>query len=120
MNTPSIKALKAAFPKSDDKTILMVKQVMDNEIPPEIASEKTQAWVNRCYFPPKLHDKKMDAINNLLEMYGVEYTARGKNKKSPPIEYCNAGDTYNVTILFVNGRYRIGDWGSIVERGNYD
>jgi hypothetical protein len=32
------------------------------------------------------------------------------------IEYVNMGDTYDTTLLKVNGVYRVGDWGSIVER----
>jgi len=31
------------------------------------------------------------------------------------IFYCNTGDTYALTIMYVNGSLRIGDWGSIVE-----
>lgn len=32
------------------------------------------------------------------------------------VQYCNAGDTYALTVLYVNGRLCIGDWGSLVER----
>jgi hypothetical protein len=62
----------------------------------------------------------MDAIDGFLGTHGVEYIPRGHNAKSPAIAYCNAGDTYGTTILLVNGRYRIGAWGDIVERGSYD
>jgi len=30
-------------------------------------------------------------------------------------QYCNTGDSYGITILYVNGRLCIGDWGSLVE-----
>ena len=52
--------------------------------------------------------------------FGVEHIPHGKNKKSPEITYLNTGETFGLTILFVNGQYRLGAWGDIVERGNYD
>jgi hypothetical protein len=61
----------------------------------------------------------MSMLNDALQTYGVEYIARGSNAKSPAIEYCNAGDTYTPTLMFVRGNYVVGCWGDIVERGNY-
>ena len=52
--------------------------------------------------------------------FGVERIAKGHNQRSPAIEYLNAGDTYATTLLYVRGRFRVGCWGDIVERGNYD
>ena len=49
----------------------------------------------------------------------MEYIRAGRGRRSPAIGYCNAGDTYAPTLLRVDGAYRVGDWGSIVERGNY-
>jgi hypothetical protein len=62
---------------------------------------------------------RLSRIDRILKTHGVEYIAAGRNSKSPAISYCNAGDTYATTILKVNGRFRIGCWGDIVERGNY-
>lgn len=70
--------------------------------------------------PPSFHELKMSMADELCETCGVEYIPHGHNDKSPAIEYCNAGDTYTTTLLFVNGRYRVGSWGDIVERGHYD
>lgn len=64
---------------------------------------------------------RMAAIDKVLRTSGVEYIAPGRGKRSPAIYYCNAGDTYAVTVLMVRGRFRVGCWGDIVEeRGNYD
>ena len=62
------------------------------------------------------------AIESAYELgtFGVEYIAKGHNQKSPSITYLNSGDTYNLTILYVKGQFRVGCWGDIVERGNYD
>lgn len=59
-------------------------------------------------------------IDSVLGTFGVEYIPRGHNAKSPAISYCNTGDTYQTTIMLINGRFVIGAWGDIVERGNYD
>ena len=61
----------------------------------------------------------MRRINNELGTFGVEVIPAGKGPRSPQIVYCNAGDTYDTTILFCRGRFQVGCWGDIVERGNY-
>lgn len=63
---------------------------------------------------------RLQRIDKILGTYGVEHIGPGRNAKSPAIHYCNTGDTYDTTILKVNGRFRIGCWGDIVERGNYE
>lgn len=48
----------------------------------------------------------------ILDGYGVEWIECNGNL----IEYVNMGDPYAQTLLIVNGKIRIGDWGSIVEK----
>jgi hypothetical protein len=55
-----------------------------------------------------------------LHTFGVERIDAGHGRRSPAITYLNSGDTYDCTVLYVNGRYRAGCWGDIVERGRYD
>ena len=62
----------------------------------------------------------MISVSWIIGGFGVEHIPAGRNSKSPSITYVNMGDTYKTTLLWVNGKFRIGDWGSIVERGNYD
>ena len=61
----------------------------------------------------------LEKINDIMGGYGVEYIPAGSGSCSPAIEYVNMGDTYDTTVMWVNGRFRIGCWGDIVERGNY-
>jgi hypothetical protein len=82
--------------------------------------ESTRRWVRQCYNTPNLHDTRMDMMDTLCRTCGVEYIPRGRGAKSPAIEYLNAGDTYTDTLLYIEGRYRVGCWGDIVERGDYD
>ena len=51
--------------------------------------------------------------------YGVEQIERGKGHGSPAITYLNAGDPYLTTAAYINGRFCVVNWGSIVERGSY-
>jgi hypothetical protein len=62
--------------------------------------------------------------------YGTESIPPGDGKRSPSIEYVNTGDTYYSTILHLDGfnsggqptgcgRWAVGAWGDIVERGAY-
>jgi hypothetical protein len=55
-----------------------------------------------------------------LETMGVEHIPQGHSQRSPAIDYLNTGDPYTLTVLYVNGRFRAGCWGDIVERGRYD
>ena len=54
-----------------------------------------------------------------LGTFGVEYTPKGKGRNSPAITYLNCGDTYELTILFINGQFRVRCWGDYVENGKY-
>lgn len=55
-----------------------------------------------------------------LGTFGVENIHEGRNKKSPAIDYLNTGDSYEMTLMYIRGRFRVGSWGDIVERGNYE
>ena len=55
-----------------------------------------------------------------LGTFGVEHTPAGNNRRSPAFDYLNAGDSYELTLMYINGRFRVGCWGDIVERGNYN
>ena len=72
-----------------------------------------------CYHRPTLQSIKLEAINDLIDGHGVEYIPAGSNHRSPAIEYVNVGDPYLDTIMWTRGRYVVGCWGEIVERGNY-
>jgi hypothetical protein len=61
----------------------------------------------------------MERIDRVLGTFGVEHIPAGRGRRSPAVLYCNAGDTYATTVLKVNGRFRVGCWGDIVERGDY-
>lgn len=112
-NIPSVKTLERAFP-GKGKTLrrLLQSEQAVREHPAAIAR------VRECYHEPKLYDLRLHALNAELGTFGVGY-AEGQGS-SVSFDYLNTGDTYGTTIIrFVDGRYRVGDWGTVVEQGNY-
>lgn len=95
MACPSVKTLAAAF-----------------------GVEKARAI--RAVFDDSSSCNVLERIDVILGTHGVEYIPQGHNQRSPSIEYCNTGDPYITTVMRVGGVYRVGCWGDIVERGNYD
>lgn len=80
----------------------------------------TREQAHAIRFAMEYKTDAMRAINEQLRTYGVEYIPQGRNQKSPEIEYCNTGDTYKPTVMLINGKFVLGCWGDIVERGNHD
>ncbi len=104
MRFPSLKTLQAAFGLEKGKAIRL--------------SYESLLEQTRSGFPQAT---MLRWANEILGTHGVEFINRGRNSNSPSIEYCNTGETYNVTLLLLDGeRFHVGSWGDIVERGNYD
>lgn len=80
----------------------------------------TNAWYGLCYHPIAMQTAKLSIASEITECYGVEFIPAGRGAKSPSIKYVNAGDTYETTLMWTRGRYIVGCWGDIVERGNYE
>jgi hypothetical protein len=116
MNKPSFKTLESAFPGKG--------KVLRKLLTSERAVRQHSAAIARereCLSAPGLSDLRLHALNAELEMFGVEYVQGKGTRRTQSFDYLNAGDTYNTTIVrFANGRYRVTDIGSIIERGNYD
>lgn len=55
-------------------------------------------------------------IDKILSTHGVEYLGRNK-RTNDEVYYCNAGDTYSTTVLFIGSHLRVGCWGDLIERG---
>lgn len=120
--TPSVKAIRSAFGLSTELA-KQIKAIMDGPSRVYLKTDDTRRG-DVCYngFAQQWERPytQLERIDAILGTFGVEYIPAGRGAKSPAIHYCNAGDTYATTILEVNGRFRIGCWGDIVERGNYE
>lgn len=63
---------------------------------------------------------RMERIDKILRTCGVERIPCGKGANSPAFLYCNAGGTYDLTIVKRRGRFMVTTWGDLVERGRYE
>lgn len=117
-NIPSVKTLEAAFPtKGKALRHLLQSSSAVREHPAAIALER------QSFNPHTLSHLRMTALNAETECFGVEHchhASADAHCVGACFDYCNTGDTYVTTIIrFEDGRYRVGDWGTVVERGNY-
>ena len=120
-NLPSIKTLQTIkdVTLEDARKVRAILECKSVDAVTEL-SESADRYVRQCYNKPPLQTVKLTAADSILRTFGVEYISRGRGAKSPSIEYCNTGDTYASTLMWTRGRYIVGCWGDIVERGNYD
>ena len=91
MNIPTVKTMASHFGK--DKAVQLRKAF--------------KGYVDNGYRVVGLKEAL-----DILDGYGIEYIQH----KDMNIAYVNMGDSYATTILRVNGKIRVGDWGSIIER----
>ena len=54
-----------------------------------------------------------------LGTYGVEGDCKMNGEGCVDIQYLNAGDTYDLTIVYYRGRLLVTSWGDIVEKAHY-
>ena len=110
---PSINALRKAFEdKIGYERVMIARGILKGKIKPQ-AIKQVASWVRSCYNTPSFHEQKMEALNVVLQMHGVEEIIDSKGYRL--CSYLNSGDIYNTTLLFYNGKYHIGDLGSLRE-----
>lgn len=111
----------------DDSILENVRAILAGELDPSEASPGCAAWVASCHNRPDAdsYQCKLEACADLLGMCGVvaleienadTYTDEGI-RMCPPFSYCNAGDTYAITLArdHENGAWVIACWGDLLE-----
>jgi hypothetical protein len=76
-----------------------------------------ERWVNKCYHKPRKDDRRLEALNQLLEGHGTEgITPDGEC--SPKMAYVNMGDTYITTVIhdLERDEFLLGCWGDWLEK----
>lgn len=83
---------------------------------------KTCEWINQCYNKPSHNELILNALDELLEMCGVEAISDSRfyvDSYHGDIiaSYLNTGDTYCCTILLdhLKNRWKLISWGDFVE-----
>jgi hypothetical protein len=80
----------------------------------DVTEEDAKA-IRRLWHNEPITRKVREQIDQILRTSGVEYL--GEHKRSGHnVYYCNAGDTYATTVLFIGPRLVVGCWGDLAER----
>jgi hypothetical protein len=87
------------------KKLMQIKDVTEKE-----AKKIKQVW--RTVGNRK---NAREMIDKILQTYGVEYLGQNK-RNSEHVYYCNTGDTYATTIIFIGFNLIVACWGDLVER----
>lgn len=75
----------------------------------------TDKVIDSYYHQPGARELRRVIIDKMIDTCGVEYLGQLK-RSGEHVYYCNAGDTYAGTILFIGQRLVVGCWGDLVER----
>ncbi len=102
MKLPSIKRLESFFPGKGKQ----IRHLLESDSAVD-ESPAVVAWVKQCYHPPKMREKRLEALNEAIGGHGVEAVFDG-DSLWPRLEYINTGDLYNATIYRLNGAYKVG------------
>lgn len=89
------------------KNLMQIKDVTEEDAE-AIRALWRDVWENPCLAQAR------DRIDAILRTSGVEWLGVHK-RLGKSIYYCNAGDTYATTVLFIGGRLLVGCWGDLVE-----
>jgi hypothetical protein len=129
MGLPSVKTLLEVCKTKEDAQLL--RKVLECDKESELSAlvtasrerlKSTSTWYSKvCYQSALLRRFQLEAANEIIGTYGVEHV-RGRNRKNTsPFDYCNAGDTYATTLVYVHFHgWRVCTIGDIMERGHYD
>ncbi len=82
------------------------------------ANEAAAQWVRDCYHSPDDQSVLEVALNDVLDMHGVESTrssAAAAIDANPDIRYLEAGDLYNLTLLTYEGDWYCATLGDVLE-----
>ncbi len=115
MNFPSIKTLETAtMDKSKAKEL---RELLKGERKPK-DYKSVQQLERQCFSRPNHTYCLMTACNEIMEGFGLEAISKDGYAV---YEYVNLGETYQTTLIrhIPSGRYIVGSWGDIVEKGEY-
>lgn len=97
-----------------------VKTLTDRLSIDRVKAKQIRAIMTGPRYEPVNQETRLRRIDRVLGNCGVEHIRRGSNQKSPAICYSNTGDPYGQTVMKIEGRFVVGCWGDLVERGNYE
>lgn len=110
---PSVKLLESNFPDKGFE----IRQLIDGKKSTR-SYESVRKWLEQCHNEPTLTERRMCALNEILEGHGVEAIFHGSDPMHPDAVYVNMGETYAATILYDyrSGTFKVTSWGDWVEK----
>lgn len=87
--------------------------LLSGQIDPESLSG-VSSFIRECYNRPSEDEILRQALNDVLEMHGVE-NARTAGAAEPDLTYLEAGDTYNLTLVEYKGDWYCASLGDVIE-----
>lgn len=88
-----------------------VRGLIQGLINPDIF-DSVHNWCRQCYNEPSNNEKIIEALNEVIEGYGIESQSYGDDQY---FSYVNMGDTYSATIIYDDGEYIFTSWGDYIE-----
>jgi hypothetical protein len=90
--------------------------LLSGQIDPE-SVPGVSTFIRECYNRPSEDEILRRALNDVLEMHGVEYarTAGVSDSCDPDITFLEAGDTYTLTLVEFEGDWYCASLGDVVE-----
>lgn len=107
MRLPSVKTLSTIF-GDKAKEARRLLEVDTREIQTDAALELRR----QCYNPPAKYMVRFVSLDVLGEFHGVESIEFTNGEFA---DYLNAGDTYEPTLIYWRGAYRVQSMGDFVE-----
>jgi hypothetical protein len=100
-----------------------IKGIVNGTIDP-LTFNSVKKWVDQCYNMPSKLELKLEAINEILEGYGVEYIESIDDtfNDMQGLSYVNLGDTYINTVIYDHSSnvFKYCSYGDIIEsEANY-
>lgn len=111
--TPSVKALREVF----QHNARAAKKILRMSRAELLQTDAGAARYRECFNPPATWDLRMHALNALDSgLFGIEHCETEHTREFA--SYLNAGDTYNPTVIYWRGRYRVQCLGDFIERAH--
>ena len=115
--SPSVNAM-VKYLGLERETALAIKRVLTGRID-LMTVESARKRQLEAYNPHEPLTLALEAVNELMELYGVEYIASKDDTmhEVQGVEYINTGETYNLTMTYDyrDDLWRISSWGNYIE-----
>lgn len=91
----------------------LARVVLDMTRDELLETKEGHARFMQCYSAPSTLDLRLHVLDELAGTHGIEGFWL---KDGTHCAYLNAGDTYDLTLCFYHGKFRLCSWGDVAEK----